>query len=167
MTPIWLSFKPAYNNPRGNQPAPLGAHAFREDGPRSLCGSIGRERVTSEAHISARRCVWCERVIAGRSADRSGAPRAYDPLPPSIEYDSVKRFTPGTDPLAPMPYTDAERDEFVRRVRELTRVAASAGPAARTGTRMSPKRLAQCRAERAAAYEQAMAHARSLAGRST
>lgn len=35
------------------------------------------------------------------------------------------RYIPGTDPLAPMPLTEAERDDLVRRARESTRRAQS------------------------------------------
>lgn len=159
--PIWLAFTPAYATRRSVSLETLGAHAFRDDAPRSLCGYVERDRVGAEADGKARRCSWCERVAAGRAMDRSGA------AAPVAAIRGTKRWAPGTDPLAPMPYTEAERDDLVRRVRELTRVAATTGAKARTGMRMSPRRLAAARAERAAAAEQARAHARSLAGRST
>lgn len=67
----WLSFTPAYTIPRGAQRKRLGAHAFRDDAPRSLCGYVARERAGGTADASARRCVWCERVARGESADLS------------------------------------------------------------------------------------------------
>lgn len=67
----WLAFTPAYVNPRGAQSERLGAHAFREGAPRSLCGYVERERAGAAADDKARRCTWCERVLVGKSADRS------------------------------------------------------------------------------------------------
>lgn len=68
---IWLAFTPAYTNQRGAQTQRLGAHAFRADRPRSLCGYVERVKAGSLAGTDARRCVWCERVIDGKSMDRS------------------------------------------------------------------------------------------------
>lgn len=68
----WLAFTPAYDHPRGDQPARLGAHAFHSEAPRSLCGYVPRERAGGPAADTARRCEWCLRVEAGVSADRSG-----------------------------------------------------------------------------------------------
>lgn len=68
----WLAFTPQHGHPRRSQARVLGAHAFRT-GPRSLCGAIPRERAGGPASDDARHCVWCERVIAGVSADRGGA----------------------------------------------------------------------------------------------
>ena len=67
----WLAFTPAYTMPRGDQTARLGAHAFRADAPRSLCGYVELRRAGGPADDSARRCEWCKRVVAGVSADRS------------------------------------------------------------------------------------------------
>lgn len=77
----WLAFGPAYTAARGNQPARLGAHAFREGAPRSLCGYVERTRVRAEANAQDRRCRWCERVVAGRSRDLSEsiAPTGWAP----------------------------------------------------------------------------------------
>ena len=68
---IWLAFTPAYTNQRGAQTQRLGAHAFRADHPRSLCGYVERVKTTGTADADARRCVWCERVIDDKSMDRS------------------------------------------------------------------------------------------------
>lgn len=71
----WLAFTPAYTSKRGAQEIRLGSHAFRADAPRSLCGYITRGRAGEPAAAADRRCVWCRRVIAGVSADRSGGPQ--------------------------------------------------------------------------------------------
>lgn len=67
----WLSFTPSYTWARGAQTKPLGAHAFRDDAPRSLCGYVARVSVGGTADADARRCTWCGRVVSGRSPDRS------------------------------------------------------------------------------------------------
>lgn len=66
----WLSFTPAYTNRRGSQQQRLGAHAFNA-GARSLCGYAQREKAGGPADDTARRCVWCERVVSGMCPDRS------------------------------------------------------------------------------------------------
>lgn len=76
----WLAFTPrhaagGYN--RTGQRARLGANAFRDDAPRSLCGYVERARAGSAADASARRCVWCERVERGESADLSHSGRGW------------------------------------------------------------------------------------------
>lgn len=68
---VWLAFTPAYNVLRGGQSQRLGAHAFRDGASRSLCGYVERERAGAAADDKARRCEWCSRVLAGKSADRS------------------------------------------------------------------------------------------------
>lgn len=73
----WLAFTPAYSSPRrSTRLAVLGAHAFRSGASRSLCGYVERERAGGDAAVTARRCEWCKRVVAGRAADRSAAPAA-------------------------------------------------------------------------------------------
>lgn len=67
----WLAFTPAYSSARGSQVKRLGAHAFRDDAPRSLCGYVERERAGGPADEKARRCEWCTRVEIGRSQDQS------------------------------------------------------------------------------------------------
>lgn len=76
-TPTWLSFTPAYTMPRLAQTERLGAHAFQDGAPRSICGYVERERAGGPADDAARRCVWCKRVIVGTSADRSGDTRGW------------------------------------------------------------------------------------------
>lgn len=71
----WLAFSPAYGLGRGNQ-RKLGAHAFRPEGgegvgDRSLCGYAPRAKTTGRADRDARRCVACERIIAGRQREAS------------------------------------------------------------------------------------------------
>jgi len=73
----WLAFTPAYGAARGSQPARLGAHAFRDEAPRSLCGYVERARAGGPAAKDARPCRWCERVADGRSADRSDGGRGW------------------------------------------------------------------------------------------
>jgi hypothetical protein len=68
----WLSWSPAYSAARRGQTQVLGAHAFMpEDGDGngsiSLCGYAPRTKAGRHAPGDARRCVWCERVIAGVS----------------------------------------------------------------------------------------------------
>lgn len=65
----WLAFKPAYDSPRGGMSAVLGTHAFREGAAKSICGYAPRAKAGDRAGADARRCVWCERVIAGTSAE--------------------------------------------------------------------------------------------------
>jgi len=67
----WLAFTPAYTSPRGNQTQRLGAHAFRANAPKSLCGYVRRERAGADAASEARHCTWCIRVELGLSADWS------------------------------------------------------------------------------------------------
>lgn len=67
----WLAFTPAHIAPRGQQRDRLGAHAFHDDAPRSLCGYVERAKAGGPADDAARPCVWCKRVIAGVSQDRS------------------------------------------------------------------------------------------------
>lgn len=76
--------------------------------------------------------------------------------------DSIKRWTPGTNPLAAMTFTAEERNELLKRVRDGMAAAQVRSSHARRGTTMPPKRLAALRAERAAAREQALARARSF-----
>ncbi len=78
--------------------------------------------------------------------------------------DSRKPYRPGTDPLAALPFSAEERDELVARVRAASSSARGKGARSRRGVKMSPERLAARRSERAAAREQALAHARSLSG---
>lgn len=73
----WLAFMPRYSAARGSQRAKLGAHGFRTDAPRSLCGYVERHRAGEPAGDSARRCVWCERVERGESPDRSNSGRGW------------------------------------------------------------------------------------------
>lgn len=72
MKPRWLAFTPSYTAPRGIHTRPVGAHAFRDDAPRSLCGFVKRERAGDAADAAARRCTWCIRVVDEVSADYSG-----------------------------------------------------------------------------------------------
>lgn len=72
MTHTWLACRPAYGNPRRAQTQVLGAHAFRDGAPKSLCGYVERSRAGGPADDAARPCVWCRRVIAGVSQDRGG-----------------------------------------------------------------------------------------------
>lgn len=78
---VWLSFTPAYTEPRGGQPERLGAHAFHvfrtDPAVRSLCGYVALARAGAAADTTARRCVWCERVVAGASKDCSGTGRGW------------------------------------------------------------------------------------------
>lgn len=76
--------------------------------------------------------------------------------------DSRKPFRPGSDPLDPLPFSDAERDDLVERARTADRLARSVGGSSKRGVKIKPGRLAELRADRAAAQEQARAHARSL-----
>ena len=76
----WLRWEPAYANARGAQTKRLGAHAFMpEDGDGngdvSLCGYAPRHKAGGRAHIDDRRCIWCERVIAGMSERFGGRER--------------------------------------------------------------------------------------------
>ena len=73
----WLSFMPAYGGHRNGQSRQLGAHAFRTAAPRSLCGYVERERAGSPANDTARRCVWCQRVIGGSSSYRGHEGRGW------------------------------------------------------------------------------------------
>lgn len=73
MTPLWRAFTPQYTRPRGAQTARLGAHAFYEEAPRSLCGYVPRDRAGGPATTTARRCVLCARLITRNSMDRSAA----------------------------------------------------------------------------------------------
>lgn len=73
----WLQWSPSYTSPRSLQARPLGAHAFMpEDGDGngdvSLCGYAPRRKAGGRAGDDARRCVWCERVIAGMSQPFGG-----------------------------------------------------------------------------------------------
>lgn len=77
--PEWLTFTPAYSAARGAQLRRLGAHAFRDSAPRSLCGYVARERAGDPADAQARRCLWCERVELGRSKDLSETPNGWQP----------------------------------------------------------------------------------------
>jgi hypothetical protein len=81
VTHTWLAFAPAYANPRGAQTQVLGAHAFRADAPRSLCGYVERAKAGGPADHAARPCVWCKSVIAGISQDRSGDDRGWSTTP--------------------------------------------------------------------------------------
>lgn len=161
---VWLTFVPRTAGCHGAQTERVGAHAFRADAPYSLCGCTTRSRSGGPADTEARHCSTCERVAAGHAvADLSytGRPGVMRPAAP---IDSRKPHIPGTDPLDPLPFTAAERDELIRRVRALTAIAATAGGEGKRGTKIAPRRLAALRAEREAAREQARAHARSLAG---
>lgn len=75
--------------------------------------------------------------------------------------DSIKRFAPGSNPLAPLPFSAAEREELIARVRAAGRRVRENGGRAKLGTTIPPKRLADLRAERTAARESALALARS------
>lgn len=75
----WLSWSPAYMNARGAQMQRLGAHAFMPEdgdgnGSLSLCGYAARSKAGGRAPNDARRCIWCQRVIAG-AAQRFGGKR--------------------------------------------------------------------------------------------
>ena len=76
--------------------------------------------------------------------------------------DSIKRYISDAHPFTPMPFTAAEREELVARVRGAGWRVRENGGRAKRGTTMPPKRLAARRAERAAAREQALARARSF-----
>jgi hypothetical protein len=67
----WRKFTPAYSRGRGTHTEPLGAHAFRADAPKSLCGYVKKERAGGSAEDSDRRCDWCKRVERGASKDLS------------------------------------------------------------------------------------------------
>jgi len=67
----WLSFTPKYTQPRRAQTVRLGAHAFRDEAPRSLCGYVARADAGGPPDDGARRCWWCRRVVRGVSPDRS------------------------------------------------------------------------------------------------
>ena len=80
----------------------------------------------------------------------------------------MRRWTPGTDPLAPMPYTAVETADLVARTRmaeaEVAEHSHKASSAARRlSNPLTREQLEARRADRAAAREQALAHARSLA----
>ena len=68
MNTQWLAFQPAYRNARGAQHAVLGAHAFDEGAERSVCGYAPAAKTRGAARNGERRCVWCMRLLARRSA---------------------------------------------------------------------------------------------------
>lgn len=68
----WLSYDPAYTSARGAQDRKLGAHAFEPEsgdgaGTFSVCGYAPRSKAGRAAPADARRCVWCARIVSGRS----------------------------------------------------------------------------------------------------
>jgi hypothetical protein len=77
----WLAFTPAYHSPRGAQRARLGAHAFRDNALRSICGYVERARAGVAATAQDRHCRWCECAADGRSKDlsESTTPTGWSP----------------------------------------------------------------------------------------
>ncbi len=73
----WLAFTPSYTAPRRGGMKRLGAHAFRPERPRSLCGYVSRAKAGGPADESARRCTWCRRVEDGLSVDHSADGRGW------------------------------------------------------------------------------------------
>jgi sigma-70-like protein len=69
----WLSFSPVYPKPSVSNSNFTGAHAFRPEAARSLCGYLLRERAGEPADDVARRCTWCKRVVAGIAAGRDSS----------------------------------------------------------------------------------------------
>jgi hypothetical protein len=69
----WLTFTPVSQTRNHTTRTVVGAHAFNVGAPRSACGYVEASKAGDPAPPAARKCTWCERVLAGTAPDRSDA----------------------------------------------------------------------------------------------